>query len=177
LASASLADLVYRAISRTSYEQKRFWPLLDVPVKPQRWNRETQPTIYASHEPQVAAAEKLGHLATSTTLSSARRFWGSMPVTHEVLVLSFKPDVFCANLADLSSRPDIRDLLGPDYGPSQTLAADLIANNSVTAIRAPSAELWPDLHSNEAYFVMVGSQPHRDVFPTTTEHGWYKGDA
>jgi len=176
LASEPLADLVFRAISQTSYEHKRFWPLLDLPVKAQRWNRETQPTIYASHEPQVAAAEKLGHLAASATLSSARGFWSSMPVTHEVLVLSFKPDVFCANLADLSSRPDILDLLGPDYGPSQTLAADLIASNSITAIRAPSAELLPDVHSNEAYFVMVGSQPQRADFPLTSEHGWYEGD-
>lgn len=165
----------HRAISRTSYEHKRSWPLLKVPVRAQRWNYDTQPTIYVSHEPHVAAAEKLGHLAASATLRSARAFWSTTPATDEVLVLSFKPDLFCARIVDLSARSDIADFLGPDYTPSQSLAADLIASDDITALRAPSAEFWPDLHLNEAYFVTVGRQPRQEDFPPTAEHGWYRG--
>jgi len=78
-APAASPDVVYRAISRASHKHGRLWPSLAVPVKPQRWNREDQPTIYASHEPEVAAAEKLPILATSPTLRTARAFWSAVP--------------------------------------------------------------------------------------------------
>ena len=120
----------------------RRWPSLDVPVKPQRWNGEAQPTIYASLEPEVAAAEKLGHLASSGTLASARAFWGSAPAIHEVLVVSFVPDLFRTSLVDLSGLPDIGDFLTPNLTASQEVAAVLVASGA-TALRVPSAVFGP----------------------------------
>ena len=141
---------------------------------PQRWNGESQPTIYASHEPEVAAAEKLGHLAKSGTLGSARAFWSDAPATDEVFVVSFDPGVFRARLADLSALPDIGDFLTPNYEASQDMAAVLIAN-MMTAIRVPSAEFWPEVRLNEAYFVTLAGQPTAVDFPPVTDHGIYKG--
>jgi hypothetical protein len=165
---------VYRAISRASHDLQRHWPRLDLPVAPQRWNGPDQPTIYASHDPEVAAAEKLRHLATSATLRTARAFWSTRPATDEVFILSFDPAVFRAQLADLMNMPDIGDYLTPDYTPSQELAAVLLASGN-TALRAPSAEFWPDVRYNEAYFVTLAGQAQRGEFPTVEEHGSFKG--
>ncbi len=173
--TAGTPDRVYRAISRVSHDNRRYWPTLDVPVAPQRWNREDQPTIYASREPQVAAAEKLGQLSRSPTLRSARAFWSIAPATDEVFILSFDPSVFRANLADLTGLPDIGDFLTPDYKASQERAATLLANG-MTALRAPSAVFWPDLHLNEAYFVTLPGQPQREQFPQVHEFGKFKGE-
>jgi hypothetical protein len=171
--TAGPSDRVYRAISRVSHEAGRYWPSLEVPVVPQRWNRENQPTIYASHEPHVAAAEKLGQLSRSPTLGSARSFWSSAPATDEVFILSFDPAVFRASLADLTGLPDIGDFLTPDYTASQELGSILLANR-MTALRAPSAVFWPDVHLNEAYFVTLARQPQRGQFPPVQEHGSFK---
>jgi hypothetical protein len=78
---------------------------------------------------------------------------------------------------DLMGRADIADYLGPGYRPSQALAEELIARDQITALRSPSAEFWPDVETNETYFVMVGAQPRREDFPDTQEDGWYVGGA
>lgn len=92
----------------------------------------------------------------------------------EVFILSFDPSVFRANLADLTGLPDIGDFLTPDYTASQELAASLVATG-MTALRAPSAEFWPDVRLNEAYFVTLAGQPQRDQFPQVHEYGSFKG--
>jgi hypothetical protein len=145
-----------------------------LPVKPQRWNREDQPTIYASHDPEVAAAEKLRHLAASITLRSVRAYWSTAPATDEVFVLSFEPAVFRTNLIDLSGLQAIADYLTPDHEASQELGAVLIASG-VTALRVPSAEFWPHVRLNEVYFVTLAGQPRPADFPPVSVHGWYKG--
>lgn len=70
--------------------------------------------------------------------------------------------------------PDIGDYLTPDYTPSQELGAVVVASGN-TALRAPSAEFWPDVRQNEAYFVTLDGQPQRGEFPTVEEHGSFKG--
>jgi hypothetical protein len=169
-------DVVFRAISRTSYDLGRHWPALEPPVAEQRWNREDQPTIYASHEQEIAAAEKLGHLAKSGTLSSARAFWSTAPRTDEVFIVSFDPAVFQGKLADVTQMANIGDFLAPDYTASQDLAGDLLGRG-FTAVRAPSALFWPDMHANEAYFVTRDGQVQRHEFPIIAEHGLFKGGA
>jgi hypothetical protein len=173
--TAGPSDRVYRAISQVSHDNGRYWPTLEVPVAPQRWNRESQPTIYTSHESQVAAAEKLGQLSRSPTLRSARAFWSTAPATDEVFVLSFDPSVFRASLADLTGLPDIGDFLTTDFTASQELAATLLANG-MTSLRAPSAVFWPDVHLNEAYFVTLAGQPQRRQFPPVQEYGSFKAE-
>jgi RES domain len=149
--------------------------MLEVPVPPQRWNDAHQPTIYASHEPHVAAAEKLGQLARSPTLRSARAFWSTAPATDEVFILSFDPSVFRASLVDLTQPPDIGDFMTPDYSPSQGFAINLLAIG-MTALRAPSSVFWPDVHLNEAYYVTLAGQPQRGDFPAVHEYGSFKGE-
>ena len=89
----------------------------------------------------MAAAEKLGHMASSVTLAPAPSYLGSTSVPNEVLVLSFDPALFRTKLADLTSRTDIGDVLGPDCSPSQAVATKLITAEQVSALRAP-AESW-----------------------------------
>lgn len=162
---------VYRCIGARRWDSgdpTAHVPPVDLPAVPGRWNRPGQYTLYTSHAPTIAIAEKRRHLPTAaqprTVAGSILAAVRDTPAS-EVVVLSFEaPDVppdltFDGRIA--VERSSFDRWLEP-CGDARAYAARL-ARRGFDHLVVPSSPV-PD-GWNSVFYLLGPGQPAADALP------------